>query len=215
MFIIPVVPSSSMSSVSFLDAFFSFKHMSSRLTTTLHTIFCYKFYYDFFLWHVNYMWNLYWYIYIYFPMWKWYSIYISYISDNFFNMSRWIFFYKCIFMQFFNHFSPPDVASVIVPIVHIVSDVVSVSVTVPDGGVHNTVGLVFIFVSGVCVHTLLWYFIPNYMLLSFYIISTYNMYFYIFIYFSHIYDFFFIHQYEYFAIHIFLQDFSVSFVYLI
>ena len=59
----------------------------------------------------------------------------------FFNMSRWIFFYKCIFMQFFNHFSPPDVASVIVPIVHIVSDVVSVSVTVPDGAVHNTVFL--------------------------------------------------------------------------
>ena len=58
-------------------------------------------------------------------------------------------------MQFFNNFSPPDVASVIVPIVHIVSKVVSVSVTVPDDGVHNTVGLVFIFVSGVCVHTLL------------------------------------------------------------
>ena len=57
-------------------------------------------------------------------------------------------------MQFFNHFSPPDVASVIVPIVHIVSDVVSISVTVPDGGV-DTVGFVFIFVSGVCTHTLL------------------------------------------------------------
>ena len=70
-------------------------------------------------------------------------------------MSRWIFFYKCIFMQFFNNFSPPDVASVIVPIVHIVPDVVSVSVTVHDGGVHNTVGFVFIFVSGVCTHTLL------------------------------------------------------------
>ena len=115
----------------------------------------------FFLWHVNYMWNLYWYIYIYFHMWKWYLIYISYISDHFFNMSRWIFFYKCIFMQFFNHFSPPDVPSVIEPIVHIVSDVVSVSVTVPGGGVHNTVGFVFIFVSGVFTHTLLWYSIPN------------------------------------------------------
>ena len=82
MFIIPVVPSSSTLSVSFVDSFFSIKHMSSGLTTTLYMIFCYKFYYDF-LWHVNYMWNLYWYIYIYFPMWKWYLIYISYISDNF------------------------------------------------------------------------------------------------------------------------------------
>ena len=64
-------------------------------------------------------------------------------------------FLQMFFMQFFNHFSPPDVASVIVPIVHIVPDVVSVSVTVPDGGVHNTVGFIFIFVSGVCTHTLL------------------------------------------------------------
>ena len=58
-------------------------------------------------------------------------------------------------MQFFNHFSPPDVAYVIVPIVHIVPDVVSVSVTVPDSGVHNTVGFVFIFVSDICTHTML------------------------------------------------------------
>ena len=58
-------------------------------------------------------------------------------------------------MQFLNHFSPSDVAIVIVLIVHTVSVVVSVSVTVPDGGVHNTVGFVFIFVSGVCTHTFL------------------------------------------------------------
>ena len=73
----------------------------------------------------------------------------------FFNMSTWIFFFKCIFMQFLNHFSPPDVAYVIVPIVHIVFVVVSVSVTVPDGGVHNIVSFVCIFVSCVCIHTLL------------------------------------------------------------
>ena len=48
MFIIPVVPSSSISSVSFVDAFFFLKDMSSGLTTTLYMIFCYKFYYDFF-----------------------------------------------------------------------------------------------------------------------------------------------------------------------
>ena len=53
------------------------------------------------------------------------------------------------------------------PLVHIVYVVVSVSVTVPDGGVHNTVDFVFVFVSGVCTCTLLWYSIPNYMLLSF------------------------------------------------
>ena len=40
------------------------------------------------------------------------------------------------------------------PLVHIVS-VVSVSVTVPDDGVHNTVNFVFIFVSGAFTHTLL------------------------------------------------------------
>ena len=38
------------------------------------------------------------------------------------------------------------------PIVHIVSDVVSVSVTVPDGGVHNTVGFVFILCLCLCSH---------------------------------------------------------------
>ena len=41
------------------------------------------------------------------------------------------------------------------PLVHIVSVVVSVSVTVPDDGVHNTVDFVFIFVSGAFTHTLL------------------------------------------------------------
>ena len=49
MFIIPVVPSSSISSVSFVDALFFLKDMSSGLTTTLYMIFCYKFYYDFFM----------------------------------------------------------------------------------------------------------------------------------------------------------------------
>ena len=71
-------------------------------------------------------------------------------------MSRWMFFYKCILsLQFLNHFSPPDVASVIVPLVHIVSFVVSVSVTVPDDAVYNTVDFVFIFVSGTFTQTLL------------------------------------------------------------
>ena len=49
MFIIPVVPSSSISSVSFVHAFFSLTDISSRLTTTLYMIFCYKVYYDLFM----------------------------------------------------------------------------------------------------------------------------------------------------------------------
>ena len=56
--------------------------------------------------------------------------------------------------SFLNQFSLPDVASVIVQLVHIVSFVVSVSVTVPDDAVHNTVDFVFISVSGAFTHTL-------------------------------------------------------------
>ena len=55
----------------------------------------------------------------------------------------------------FNHVSPPHIACVIMPLVHIVSVVVSISVTVPDGGIHSTVDFVFIFVSDVCTYTLL------------------------------------------------------------
>ena len=49
MFIIPVVASSSISSVWFVDVVFFVIDMSSGLTTTLYMIFCYKFYYDFFM----------------------------------------------------------------------------------------------------------------------------------------------------------------------
>ena len=160
------------------------------------------------------MWNLYWYIYIYFHMWKWYSIYFSCIFDNFFNMFRWIFLYKCIYVYFFNHVSPPYIASVIMPLVHIVTVVVSVSVTVPDGGVHSTVDFVFIFVSGVCTYTFLWFSVPNYMLLSFYIISTYHMYFYTFLYCWHMYKFFSYINMDILPYMYCLQDFSVSFIYL-
>ena len=58
-------------------------------------------------------------------------------------------------LQFLNHFYLPGVACVIVPLVHIVSSVVSVSVTVPDDAVHDTVDFVFIFVSCAFTHTLL------------------------------------------------------------
>ena len=68
-------------------------------------------------------------------------------------MSRWIFYTNTFCLQFLKHFSVPDVASVIMPLVHIVSFVVSVSVTVPDDAVHNTVDFVFICVSGAFTHT--------------------------------------------------------------
>ena len=120
MFITSVVASSSISSVWFIDVVFFVIDMSSGLTTTLYMIFCYKFYYDF-LWHVNYMSNLYEYIYLYFHMWKWYSIYIFYISDNFFICPDGYFSTNAFCLQFLNHFSLPDVASVIMTLVHIVS----------------------------------------------------------------------------------------------
>ena len=51
-------------------------------------------------------------------------------------------------LQFLNNFSLPDVASGIMPLLHIVSLVVSVSFTVPDAAEHNNVDFVFISISG-------------------------------------------------------------------
>ena len=82
-------------------------------------------------------------------------IHIFYISDNFFICPDGYFYTNAFCLQFLNHFSLPDVASVIMPLVHIVSFIVSVSVTVPDDAVQNTVDFVFIFVSGAFTHTLL------------------------------------------------------------
>ena len=73
------------------------------------------------------------------------------------------------FYVVFNHFSPPNVACVIVPLIHIVSVVVSVSITVPDGGVHNTVDFVFTFVSGVCTHTCYYLFISYLLIICIFI----------------------------------------------
>ena len=67
-------------------------------------------------------------------------------------MDIFIQMYLCaVFQSFFL----THIASVIMPLVRIVSVVVSVSVTVPDGGIHSTVDFVFIFVSGICTYTLL------------------------------------------------------------
>ena len=70
-------------------------------------------------------------------------------------MARRIFSTNAFCLQFLNHFSLPDVASVILPLVHIVSVAVSVTVTCPVNGVHDTLDFVFIFVSGAFTHTLL------------------------------------------------------------
>ena len=47
MFVIPVVASSSITCVSFVDVVFFLVDMFSGFTTTLQIIFCYKFYDDF------------------------------------------------------------------------------------------------------------------------------------------------------------------------
>ena len=71
-------------------------------------------------------------------------------------MSRWIFSYKCIlcFVLFLNNFSLPDVASAVMPLVHIVSLVVCVSVTVPEHDESNKVDFVFISICGEFTQTL-------------------------------------------------------------
>ena len=69
-------------------------------------------------------------------------------------MSRWIFSYKCILCTVLNNFSLPDVASAVMPLVHIVSLVVCVSVTVPEDDEPNKVDFVFISISGEFTQTL-------------------------------------------------------------
>ena len=57
-------------------------------------------------------------------------------------------------VQFLNNFSLPDVASAVMPLVHIVSLVVCVSVTVPGDDEPNKVDFVFISISGEFTQTL-------------------------------------------------------------
>ena len=53
-----------------------------------------------------------------------------------------------------NHFSLPDVASPVMPLVHIMSLVVCVTVTVPEHDEPNKVGFVFIAICGESTQTL-------------------------------------------------------------
>ena len=78
-----------------------------------------------------------------------------------------------------NNFFLPDVASAVMPLVHIVSLVLRVSVTVPEHDEPNKVDFVFISICGEFTQTLHWYSITNYILLSF----SYHIYLsYVFIY---------------------------------
>ena len=69
-------------------------------------------------------------------------------------MSRWIFSYKCILCKVFKSFSLPDVASAVIPLVHILSLVVSVSVTVAGHDEPNKVDFVFMSIQGEFTQTL-------------------------------------------------------------
>ena len=120
---------------------------------------------------------------------------------------------NAFFLQFLNNFSPPYVASVIVPLAHIVSVVVSVSVTVPDCGVHNTVGLYLY----LCLISLLTHFcdilsqtICYYLFISYLLIICIL---YLDIVITYLSIFSYVNMYILPYIY-FLQDFSVSFVYL-
>ena len=142
MFIIPVLASSSISSVWFVDVFFVID-MSSGLTTTLYMIFCYKIYYDFFMTCKLYVKFVLMHLSIFSCVKMIFDIYLLTYLTMFFICPDGYSSTNAFCLQFLNHFSLHDVASVIVPLVHIVSVVVSVSVTVPDDAVHNTVDFVF------------------------------------------------------------------------
>ena len=49
------------------------------------------------------------------------------ISVNLFNTSRWIFSHKCILYKVLNKFSLSGIASPVIPLLHVISFVVSVS----------------------------------------------------------------------------------------
>ena len=69
-------------------------------------------------------------------------------------MSRWIFSYKCTLCKVLNNFPQPDVASAVMPLIHIISLVVCVSVTVPKCDEPNKVDFIFISICGEFIQTL-------------------------------------------------------------
>ena len=82
-------------------------------------------------------------------------------------------------VKFLNNFSLPDVAFPVMPLVHIMSLVVCVSVAVPEHDEPNKVDFVLLSICGEFTQTLQWYSIIDYILLSF----SYHIYLsYVFIY---------------------------------
>ena len=69
-------------------------------------------------------------------------------------MPRWYFHTNAFCVKFLNNFSLPDVPSPVMPLVHIISLVVCVSVTVPGHDEPNNVDFVFISICGECTQTL-------------------------------------------------------------
>ena len=63
-------------------------------------------------------------------------------------MSKWIFSHKCILYKVFNNFFLPDVASAVIPLLHIISLVASISVIVSEDDEPNKVEYVLIDIFG-------------------------------------------------------------------
>ena len=78
-----------------------------------------------------------------------------------------IFHTNAFYVKFLNYFSLSDVASAVIPLLHIVSLVVSVSVIVGEHDEPNKVDFVLIYICGEFTHTLHWYCITKYILLCF------------------------------------------------
>ena len=100
-------------------------------------------------------------------MWKLYFIDICNISVNLFICQDGYFHPNAFYVKFLNNFSLPAVASAVIPFVHIISLVVSVSVTVAEHDESNKVDFVLISIHDVFTQTLHWYSITNYILLCF------------------------------------------------
>ena len=80
--------------------------------------------------------------------------YLLHICQFFFICQDGHFHTNAFCVKFLNNFSLPDVASAVMPLVHIVSLVVCVSVTVPEHDEPNKVDFVFISICGEFTQTL-------------------------------------------------------------
>ena len=89
--------------------------------------------------------------------WDIYS-YISDISVNYFWIWQYGYFHtNALYIKFFNNFSLPDVASAVIPLLHIISHVVSAGVIVGEDDQPNKLEFVLIDIHGEFTETLHWY----------------------------------------------------------